>query len=282
MTDPAVFRQYSQAELEAQYDNRAKVSDFQAFAERFVERSAATRAARPRASLDVRVGPDPAQLVDIFPADRRAGRIAVFIHGGYWKAFSRKEFSFVANGLAPHGITTVVVGYGLLPTVTMADAVRHCRQAIGWVQDHAARLGGDAGQIALCGHSAGAQLMAVAVAGDALGPVRGGCSLSGVHDLEPVRLTSLQQTLALTPADVVDFSPVRLPAPSQGTWSVLVGSEEGEEYLRQSADLVQAWRSGGHRRTRLEVLDRVDHFSIVTQLDDPDSLVTRTLVSALR
>ena len=48
----------------------------------------------------------------------------MFIHGGYWRALSCKEFSFVAGGLVPHDITVGVMNYGLCPQVTIADITR--------------------------------------------------------------------------------------------------------------------------------------------------------------
>ena len=68
-----------------------------------------------RCVLDVPYGPTLAETLDIFPADAPNAPVFVFLHGGYWRAFSSKEFSCVALGLQPLGITTVVVNYALCP-----------------------------------------------------------------------------------------------------------------------------------------------------------------------
>src|SRR4051812_14829324 len=51
------------------------------------------------ARLDIAYGPSPEETLDIFPAPGHGGPIHVFIHGGYWRAFTSKEFSFVAEAL---------------------------------------------------------------------------------------------------------------------------------------------------------------------------------------
>jgi hypothetical protein len=43
-------------------------------------------------------GPTVEETFDIFPAQDPDAPILVFIHGGYWRANSSKEFSWVARG----------------------------------------------------------------------------------------------------------------------------------------------------------------------------------------
>ena len=58
-----------------------------------------------RCVLDVPYGPTLAETLDIFPAAVPNAPVFVFLHGGYWRALSSKEFSCVALGLQPLGIT---------------------------------------------------------------------------------------------------------------------------------------------------------------------------------
>jgi arylformamidase len=291
-----IFLDYDQAALDAQYDNRAKVPEFPQYLERY---RAASLAARERfagsARLEVPVGQTSIERVDIFPAaGSTPAPVLVFLHGGYWLMLDKADFSFVANGFVPHGITAVVVNYALIPTVRMDELVRQCRQAVAWVLANAASFGGDPDRVGVAGHSAGGHLTAMVGATDwarftaplVPEPVsarpRAGFSISGLHDLVPISRCYLQQSLALSPQEVSDNSPINLAPPREGTWTALVGGKEGPEYHRQSTELAQRWAAGGNSRTSARVVDGQDHFSIVMALDDPQDALTREVAQALR
>lgn len=85
----------------------------------------ADQAMRARATLccrlDQHYGPTLAETLDIFPARQPNAPVFIFIHGGYWRALSSKDFSGVALGLQPLGITTVVINYALRPFVSIDE-----------------------------------------------------------------------------------------------------------------------------------------------------------------
>jgi arylformamidase len=294
-----VFLDYDQAALDAQYDNRGKVPEFPQYLERY---RAASAAARQRyaacAQLDVPVGSTPIERIDIFPAAGTApAPVLVFIHGGYWLMLDKADFSFVANGFVPQGITTVVIDYALIPSVRMDELVRQCRQAVGWVLANAGGFGGDPGQVWIAGHSAGGHLTAMAAATDwgsftapllptpvANRPL-GGFSISGLHDLVPISRSYLQQSLALTPEEVAANSPMNLAPPREGRWTALVGGKEGPEYHRQSTELARRWteagNSGAQARVQARIVDGHDHFSVMMALDDPQDPLTREIAQQM-
>ena len=94
--------------------------------------------------------------------------------------------------------------------------------AVAWVHRHATEWGGDPDRISISGHSAGGHLVTMLLATDwpALGVpadvVKSGCAISGLYDLEPIRLCYLNQVLALTSEVAQRNSPVLL-APSRPT-----------------------------------------------------------------
>ena len=247
------------------------------------------------ARLDVAVGPSAIERIDVFSAPGRApAPVLVFIHGGYWLMLDKADFSFVARGFVPHGITTVVINYALIPAVRMDELVRQCRQAVAWVLANAATFGADPGRVAVCGHSAGGHLTAMVGATDwpaftapmlpepvATRPVAG-FAVSGLHDLVPISRCYLQQSLGLTEDEVARNSPVNLAAPASGAWIALVGGKEGPEYHRQSIELASRWTAGGNPQVRAEIVDGHDHFSIMMALGDPDDPLTRRIADDVR
>jgi arylformamidase len=67
--------------------------------------------------------------MDIFRAENPRGAF-VFIHGGYWRALSKNEFSWVADALVPRGVTVAVLNYPLCPEVTVGRIAGGCRAAV--------------------------------------------------------------------------------------------------------------------------------------------------------
>ena len=112
---PTLYREFeTQAALDAQYNPSAALPPGTNPALPYIDSAQRARTSL-RHTLDVPFGPTVAETLDIFPADTPNAPVFVFIHGGYWRAFTSKEFSGVALGLQPLGITTVVVNYALCP-----------------------------------------------------------------------------------------------------------------------------------------------------------------------
>jgi arylformamidase len=273
---PAVYRSLTQAALDREYDNQKKIGqdEFRAFLARCAHASEAARR-RHRARLDVAYGPSAAETLDIFFAEGAAGAapVQIFFHGGYWRMLDKKDFSYVANGLVPQGITSVIVNYALLPQVDMAELLRQCRAAVAWTARHIAELGGDPSRLHVSGHSAGGHIAAMMLAAEGAERIRSATAISGLYDLEPIRLCFLNATLGLTARDVARHSPVHLSRRGSAPLLLAVGGSEGEEYLDQSRALERAWR-----HTAIEILPDDDHFSIREQLGDPSS----AMVSLMR
>jgi arylformamidase len=217
--------------------------------------------------------------VDVFPAaGPNPGPVHVFFHGGYWKMNHKHEFGFVANPFVASGAAVVVVEYALIPTVDMAELVRQSRAAMAWVWRNAASFGGDAGRIHVSGHSAGGHLTAMMMATDwpAFEPglpadlVKTGCAISGIYDLEPIRLCFMNEELHFTPEQVASYSPVLLEPRGGGTLLLPVGAMEGNEFIRQSEDLAAAWSAKGID-ARAWIMPGHHHFSIINQYIDANS-----------
>jgi arylformamidase len=262
-------------DLEAEYNNSAKVPEHPAILAAWQRDATAFRASHPHAELDVPYGPTPRQAMDIFwPGSGRAGRLAIFVHGGYWQRLDRTLFSHLAAGLLAHGVAVAMPSYDLCPQVTLAVLVEQVRDAAALL---ARRRGG--GMLAT-GHSAGGHLAAMLLATDWAarglppGTIAAAMPISGLFDLPPLTHTTVNTAVGLDEAEARRLSPLFLPRPP-GRLHAIVGGAEGTEYTRQASSIAEAW--GG----TWEVLPGRNHFTVVEPLADSASGVTAKALSML-
>src|SRR5260370_34169540 len=97
---PLVFLNYTQAELDAAYNQSAYQPNIQQLRDRWASNSERTR---QRIGLPLRLsyGPRAIEQLDSFRTDREAAPIFVFIHGGPWRAGLAKCYSAPAEVVIP-------------------------------------------------------------------------------------------------------------------------------------------------------------------------------------
>lgn len=102
--------------------------------------------------------------LDIYglPADQ-AAPVMIFIHGGGWVEGSRRKVFDVPAYFNAEGYVFVSIGYTLVPDATVEQELEEIDQALAWITQNIGDYGGDASQIYLMGHSAGAHLTAMSV-----------------------------------------------------------------------------------------------------------------------
>ncbi len=284
---------HNAAWYDAQYNNRAMVPDFADHLAHWASASAAARA-QGGALLDLPYGSGPGMTLDVFEPPRPNAPVAVFIHGGYWRALDKSDFSFVAPALRAQGACTVVVNYGLCPgtpaqPIGIADIALQMTQALAHVWRHARDWGGDPGRIRVLGHSAGGHLAAMLQACDwrAVDPalpadlVPRALSISGLFDLRSLLDAAFLQTdLRLDMAQARRVSPALWPAPSRGQLLAVVGGDESAEFQRQNRLIRRAW--GAAHVPVCQSLPGLNHFSIMSGLSDPASPMHGLLAKLLQ
>jgi hypothetical protein len=123
-----LYRQFAtQEEIDKEYDVEKSAPDFQRYAEFNINESKKARD-ELECLLDVPFGPTVEETLDIFPAQDPDAPILVFIHGGYWRSNSSKEFSWVARGPVALGFTVVITNYALCPKVTLPEITGQSRR----------------------------------------------------------------------------------------------------------------------------------------------------------
>ncbi len=270
-----LYRGMDRAALDAAYNNTLAVADSAQLLADFDARSARLRRECATA-LDLRYGAAPRNRIDYFAGEKGAP-LLVFIHGGYWQMRAKETFSFLAKGPLAHGVHVALIGYTLAPETTIAGIVAESRAAIAWLAAHAQEYGGDASRIYVSGWSAGAHLTAMCAGEPA---VRGGLAISGIYDLEPVRLCYLNDKLGLSADDVEGLSPLRQLPIAPTPLMLAYGGAELPELQRQSADYAEAREAAGLPGRSLHI-DGCNHFTILEQLAEPKGALTRLLLELI-
>lgn len=276
------YRGYDQAALDAQYNCRAMVPEHPRHIETWAHDSAVLRAACPDARLDLAYGPGERERLDFFPA-KPGAPLHVFIHGGYWRALDKANFSYPAAAFASAGIAYAAINYPIAPHASVDTIVASIRRAVSWLSANTADLGIDPAGISISGHSAGGHLTAMALADPALphGAVRGAALISGLYDLEPIRLSYLNGELGLDAAAARRNSPVHAAPSVRCPILLAVGGRESPEFQRQQASFANAWRESCMRMETV-ISEDDDHFSIVGHLGKPDSALFRAIARLAR
>ncbi len=272
-------------EVERGYNNRAAVPDHPRWLAHFPEASARARAALgPK--QDLRYGPGPKETLDLFLPPERAKGTLLFLHGGYWRALDKSDFSFVAPPFVARGYAVAVANYDLCPDVSIAVIVDEARRALVWLAREGAAHGANPDRIVVGGHSAGGHLAAMLFTTDwtargfAREPFVGGVSLSGVHDLAPMVLFSFNADFKLDLREAARLSPVHLSPRSRAPLVLAAGADETSEFVRQTRILWDAWpanRPAGAQGPLL-IRDR-NHFNAVVDFSDGDSELTRATLA---
>ena len=234
-----------------------------------------TRAGRAR--LDLGYGPAVRNRLDLFlPKDSPKG-LAVFVHGGYWKAFDKSVWSHLASGPLAHGYAVAMPSYTLCPDNSISGIAAEIAAAISFA------AGEVAGPIRLTGHSAGGQLVTRMISGSpllsdaVLSRIAGVTSISGVHDLRPLMRTEMNDILKIDAAEAQSESPVLLTPLAPIPVTAWVGAAERPEFVRQNRALYEMWR-GFETPMRMHEAAGKHHFDVIDGLSDPDQPLCRAFM----
>jgi len=258
------------------YNPRLTVKGYARIIERW-QRDAQKARARLDCYLDVPYGADQTENMDIFRARGPSKGLLMFIHGGYWRALDKSDFSFVAPALTDAGITVAVPNYALCPKVQIRDIVMQLVQAGAWLHRNGGNFGAPYGILHVAGHSSGGHLAAMLLACQwpayahdlPKQVVRAALSMSGLYDLrEIVKVPTVNCDVRLTDRSALAVSPAFLPPATDAPLYTAVGGDENEGFQIQNAIIRKKWE-------RVHAADIAcpgdNHFTVLDQLTRPDS-----------
>ena len=270
-----VFHGFDQAALDREYNARASVPDYPAEIARYETLSAAAREALPPVAHVF--DPSSGNKLDWFagaPGGPRPAPVFLWVHGGYWRALSRADQSCVTPGLVAAGVSVAVMDYTLVPHATLDEIVRQVRAACAWVAARAE------GPVFIGGSSAGGHLCGMVLAD---GPeVQGAVLLSGLYDLEPVRLSHVNGWMQLDEAAAWRNSPLRhIPPAPRARLLLSYGEHETAEFKRQTAEYAAAWSAAGGR-ARVVPAPGHNHFSVAAALGNGADPLCRAVAAFMQ
>jgi len=258
------------------YANAPTIAGADGYPPRWAAAAAAFRAGLGgRARCDLAYGAGARQRFDLCLPEGAARGLLVFVHGGYWLAFGRSDWTHLAAGALARGWAVALPSYTLAPEARIGAIT----QEIGAAVTAAAAL--VAGPVVVTGHSAGGHLAARMGCADAPLPpavaarVRRVVPISPLADLAPLMATPMNDRLGIDAAEAMDESPAflhRRPGCAAHVW---VGGAERPAFLWQARLLAEEWDApwtvdpGRH------------HFDVIDALCLPDSALVATLFDGL-
>ncbi|HEX9395950.1 MAG TPA: alpha/beta hydrolase [Burkholderiales bacterium] len=260
-----VFRDYTQAELDAQYEQRTLVPQADAIIARFATASdeVRRRIGEPRTE---RYGPSALELLDVYGNSKN--KAFIFVHGGAWRRESRRGSAYAAEPVVRAGASFIALGFAALPSVTLAEMAGQVRRGIEWVLHNVSK------KVVVFGHSSGAHLAACALT-RILG-IEKAMLVSGLYDLQPVRLSARNGYVKLDEKLEDEFSPIRHVSRIRCPVTVAWAEKDADEFRRQSREFAEKTLARNFE------VKGVNHFEIVETLADPASPVCRAALTMLQ
>ena len=124
-----------------------------------------------RVRRDLRYGPDPRHVLDVFVPDKVISNapVLIFVHGGAFVGGNKRApgspfYDNIVLAAARAGMVGVNITYRLAPQHKWPSGAADVGAAVKWVQDYIRAHGGDPARVTLMGHSAGAVHVASYVA----------------------------------------------------------------------------------------------------------------------
>lgn len=234
--------------------------------------------------FSVSYGEDPLQSLDIHHLKSKHNKqraVLFFIHGGGWTAEDKSSCRFSgALDWIKKGYTVVSINYRLAPNVIHPLQIEDCAKALKWVIDNIKDFGGDPEKICVIGHSAGAHLAALLIAGKKwhkkydidISRIKCWIPVSGVYDfslrenyLPPIINTSIPAMLG--DSDKNDCSPINHISGKEPPCLILHGGDDWLVPRTNSINLYEKLIEKGAKNVKFITVPGYWHFNMMLGYD---------------
>ncbi|MDV7338622.1 alpha/beta hydrolase [Terasakiella sp. A23] len=268
---------------EKHYNVRERVPNWLEIFQHWHDRSAAFRATA-NAQYDLRYGQTPLSTMDLFMPLGTSDRLVplhIFIHGGYWQAMDKSDFSFIAKPFVENGVAALIINYDLCPNVDLNHIVEQVREVVAWAWEEGESVGIDPHDIHVSGHSAGGHLVGslLTTDWDSRGDhhvhntvIKSAVCLSGLFSLTPLVHTTINGNVGLSHEMAHNLSPFGKTCFVNCPVLCVYGDWEGDGFEMQSQKGVEHFTAQG-LSAELIRLENATHFDVADALADPTSPV---------
>lgn len=280
MSSSAVYLDYDQAALDAQYNNQLAAPMFRDHIKRYRELTDLAKSALT-CTENIEYGKGVQEQLDIYRPLRSGAPVQVFIHGGAWQQLDKDDSGLAAPAFVGAGAMLVALDFGRVPYVSVDTMVDQVRRAIAWLWQNVQAYGGDRDKIFISGHSSGAHLVSQCLSADWPGQfsspfdtIKGATFISGLGDLEPVRLSYRNELLKLDARAVERLSLVRQQPAVSCPLLAVYASGDTAEFQRQTREVAEYWLRQHLDADIMEIAGR-NHYDVVLDLTDLNSELFR-------
>jgi arylformamidase len=285
-----IYATFDQSTLDREYSPSSCIDDINIYLDDYARASKAAKSEALQVNAcepDLHYGEGAEETLDLFlRGEPGPAPLQVFIHGGYWQLLSKNESCFAAPMFQWHGSCFAAVNYTLAPQQTLTGIVEENRRAIAWLYQHADTWGFNRDRIYLSGHSAGAHIAMMLLLTDwskyglPVDAIKGVCAVSGIFDLEPVRLSYVNDVVGMDSNEAERNSPIRHRLVNHCPVILAYGENETAEFKRQTDAYGSVLQDAGTPVTLSEIVDR-NHFDVILDLADADSWLSRQVFNQM-
>ena len=274
-----VFLEYTQAELDHAYTQRA-----------FAPNSEYIRSRLSRLNADIRARVAPPERyaygngavegIDVYRGAQPGAAVNIYVHGGAWRKGSAAASAYLAEVLGHASAALAVPDFAAVEQAedSLRTMVAQVRNAIAWVYRNAATIGVDANRIYVSGHSSGAHLTACTLITDWVADfglpadiIKGAVCCSGMYDLKGPRLSVRSSYVPFDDAMEHALSPQRHLEKIRTPVTIAYGTLETPEFQRQARDFAAALLAAG-KPVELLVGHEYNHYEIRETFANPYGL----------
>lgn len=202
--------------------------------------------------------------------------VLVWLYGGGWYSGARDDYGFAGRAFAKQGFIVVIPDYRIVPDGHWPDFLQDSAAAVAWTQRHIGNYGGDAGRIALSGHSAGAYnavMLALdpqwlKAAGSDASVIRGVAALAGPYDFYPFEKGGRADVAMGDIRPIEQTQPIRFVRPDAPPLWLGHGTADTVVRVRNSQRLAAAMKKVGGM-AQLRTYDGLSHNDLVMAFTGP-------------